>query len=471
MNKHVRLVEEQAEGAGTPLMVPLSKIRRYEGQPRRHFNKAEISELADDMGKNGQETPVSVCRDSDDPDGFVLIGGERRWRAFGVIAERTNTDPMLKCFVDTINDERHHFRKAFRDNVRRKDLIPVDEAEAYKRIYDESVEDNHREKVLEVVRESGKGSKHVENYLCVALLDAKVKALMDPELLEKQLTPIVAIDIAKSAQDPELQLELARAIIDGGLDLGQSRELIREKTGRQAYGLSGRERRASDEYAEFMLFLGRIQYRTGRMSARHVESFFKGRPQEDGDRQKAALILDGIIETLESLRNRVGGAKDAEALAATSRPAPTLPAPKPAAQEPAPKPPVMQDAKAGAASFLAKRAEGDLAPAPARAVHIPEPKVELKPASHYAPPRPPSGPMARKVVQAPSVMGRTDKEKTVTYEGSNGRLVTDKVSRVRYLEIWDSKQFKFQIEGKDRPDWMPSREEAAKIEDWNKFCQ
>jgi hypothetical protein len=74
-----------------------------------------------------------------------------------------------------------------------------------------------------------------------------------------------------------------------------------------------------------------------------------------------------------------------------------------------------------------------------------------------------------KVAPAPSVIGGTGKEKTVTFMGPNGRMVTDKVSKLKYLMLWDTKQLKFQIEGKERPEWMPTREGA--VEDWDKFCE
>ena len=95
--------DSEQTGLGRPLPVRLSRIERYENQPRRYFDQRGLEELADSLVERGQETPVKVCRHSARPGVFVLIGGERRWRAFGIIRERTGKD--VRVFMDRMGDD------------------------------------------------------------------------------------------------------------------------------------------------------------------------------------------------------------------------------------------------------------------------------------------------------------------------------------------------------------------------------
>jgi len=56
----------------------IEEIRPDRSQPRRHFDEAHIEELADSIRSKGVLLPLIVRRDSE---GYVLVAGERRWRA------------------------------------------------------------------------------------------------------------------------------------------------------------------------------------------------------------------------------------------------------------------------------------------------------------------------------------------------------------------------------------------------------
>jgi len=303
----LRVVETQEQGLGKPLPVKLSRIERFVGQPRRWFDPVTVGELADDIQINGQNTPVTVCKHSSKSGVFVLIGGERRWRAFGIIAERTSTDPMVGCFIDTVHDERHHFRKAFRDNLQREDLIPVDEAASYQRLYNESTRDSHHAKVVEVAHEAKKSTTHVENYLILHKLPDAVKELMNPERKkEDQLGTMVAIEIAKSTSDPALQMELAKEALDRNLGIIEARTLIRVKTGREGYGIAGRMRKPSDDYKAFKAFLGGIANRAHRIERTwDLDALYKSRPDEFGDRGHDVKTLRQIVQYFNSMIGKI----------------------------------------------------------------------------------------------------------------------------------------------------------------------
>jgi len=56
----------------------IEEIRPNRSQPRRHFDERQIEELAESIRSKGVLLPLIVRRDSD---GYVLVAGERRWRA------------------------------------------------------------------------------------------------------------------------------------------------------------------------------------------------------------------------------------------------------------------------------------------------------------------------------------------------------------------------------------------------------
>ena len=55
-------------------------------QPRRDFPKEELEQLAESIRQNGLLQPIVVRRDRD---GYVLVAGERRWRACKMAGLRT----------------------------------------------------------------------------------------------------------------------------------------------------------------------------------------------------------------------------------------------------------------------------------------------------------------------------------------------------------------------------------------------
>jgi len=303
----LQVVQNDEPGLGKPLPVKLSRIERYEGQPRRYFNPKSQEELADDIQINGQKTPVRVCKHSSRGGVFVLIGGERRWRAFGIIRERTGDDPIVNCFIDTVHDERHHFREAFLDNLQREDLIPSDEAAAYVRLYNESTAESHHAKVVEVAKVAKKSTSHVENYLHLARLPDSVKRLMDPELKkEEQLGTSIAVEISKSTTDPNVQLELARESIERNLGIVEARTLIHVKTGKTGYGVGGRMRKPSDDYKAFKQFLAQTLYRAQRIERTwELNVLYTTRPDEFGDRERDTATIKLVIGHFNDLLKQV----------------------------------------------------------------------------------------------------------------------------------------------------------------------
>lgn len=304
------IVEDDEEGGfGQPLPVKLSRIQRFEGQPRRYFDQKGLQYLADDILTNGQKTPVRVCKHSSQKGVFVLIGGERRWRSFGIIRDHTNIDPIVKCFIDTINDERHHFREALLDNLHREDLIPLDEAAAYKRLYDESIGQSHHAKIVEIAGIVKKSFTHVENYIYMHSLPDTIKKFMDPlRPKDERLSATAAIEIARSTNDSVLQLSIANEAIERNLGIVETKMLILIKTGKSGYGVGGRMRKPSDDYKAFKNFVGGTLNRMRRIhQLLDINGLYGTRDDEKGDREYDAKLVRQLISYLNEMHKAIKG--------------------------------------------------------------------------------------------------------------------------------------------------------------------
>lgn len=122
------LIPTSPSGISTSRDVPVESIRPNPEQPRRSFDQAELARLADSIATHGILQPVIVVQDGD---GYVLIAGERRWRAVAQLGHST-----IPAVVRTAN-EQDQLELALVENIQRSDLNALEEAHAYRHLIDE----------------------------------------------------------------------------------------------------------------------------------------------------------------------------------------------------------------------------------------------------------------------------------------------------------------------------------------------
>jgi len=109
----------------TVRMVPLQKIKPRDGfNPRADFDGERMAELVESVRQHGIITPLTLAPDGD---GFVIVAGERRYRA----AKQAKLKEVPAQVRDGDGDA---LTLAVAENVIRADLTPVEEAEAYRRL-------------------------------------------------------------------------------------------------------------------------------------------------------------------------------------------------------------------------------------------------------------------------------------------------------------------------------------------------
>jgi ParB family transcriptional regulator, chromosome partitioning protein len=169
----------------------IEEIRPDKAQPRRHFDEVHIEELAESIRSKGVLSPVIVRRSSQ---GYVLVAGERRWRAAQKAGLRE-----LPVMVREVS-EKEAFELALIENIQREDLNPVEEAEAYRRLIDE-----HGLTQEALAARVGKDRSTVANALRLLRLPEAIKrAIVTGELSMGHARALLAIadegDLKKAAE-------------------------------------------------------------------------------------------------------------------------------------------------------------------------------------------------------------------------------------------------------------------------------
>ena len=152
---------------GTLLSIPIEHLAPHPGQPRQHFDEAEIESLAASIREKGVVQPLVVRPGGDDGAPYEIVAGERRWRA----AQRAGLHE-LPAVVRELSDF-ESIEIALVENLQRRDLNPLEEASAYRRLIRDF---DHRQE--DVARALGKSRSHVANTVRLLDLPDAVKALV-----------------------------------------------------------------------------------------------------------------------------------------------------------------------------------------------------------------------------------------------------------------------------------------------------
>jgi ParB family chromosome partitioning protein len=100
---------KELESTGAPSRTPVSDIVPNPWQPRRVFNEAKLTELAESIREVGLMQPIVVRRAEEN---YQIVAGERRWRAHkmlgmeeikAVVVECSDADMAVLALVENIS--------------------------------------------------------------------------------------------------------------------------------------------------------------------------------------------------------------------------------------------------------------------------------------------------------------------------------------------------------------------------------
>ena len=163
-NRNTITQQKDTENNGL-LLVPIEKIFRDETQPRKEFDKDKIDELAQSIKKNGLIQPIILVKRNDD--NFMIVAGERRWRAAQIA--NLKTLPSLLIPDDLDKDE-----ISLIENIQRENLKISEEANAYQRLINKN--NYTHEDLANIV---GKSRSHITNLLRLLTLDKYFLSLLN----------------------------------------------------------------------------------------------------------------------------------------------------------------------------------------------------------------------------------------------------------------------------------------------------
>src|SRR5579864_4326778 len=198
---------QQDENRGGVREIEVSRIQRNPNQPRIQFGEDGLQELADSIRERGVLQPILLRPEGG---GFMIVAGERRWRA----AQRAQLHTIPAIVRDI--DESTVAELALIENIQREDLNPLEEADGYRQLIK-----RHGHTQDGVALLVHKSRSHVANLLRLLDLPEFVKQ----SLLQGDISMGHARAVA-TASDPE---GLTREVIRKGLSVRQAEERARKE--------------------------------------------------------------------------------------------------------------------------------------------------------------------------------------------------------------------------------------------------
>lgn len=225
---------EVAASGETPVRsdktAPIAELRPNPFQPRRSFDEEAIETLAESIRTNGLLQPILV-RSAAGHGGYEIIAGERRWRA----AQKAQLHEVPVVVRDMA--DREALEIAIVENVQRRDLTPLEEAEGYKRLMEEF---QHTQDAL--AKAVVKSRSHIANMLRLLQLPPSVQNMVQAGK--------ISAGHARALLNAEDVEGLAAQVAERGISVRETEKLAQEvkaaAAGEKAgNGQAARKQRAS----------------------------------------------------------------------------------------------------------------------------------------------------------------------------------------------------------------------------------
>jgi ParB family chromosome partitioning protein len=189
--------------------IPVSKIVPARWQARREFDEQALSELADSILTEGLLQPVVVRKTSE---GYELIAGERRWRAFKKLALKT-----IPARLVTASDASTAVMTLI-ENLQREGLNSVEEAVGFASLMRDF--NLTQEAVAERV---GKPRATVANSVRLLSLDREIQGYLAKGMLSTGHAKV----ILGLENDAERAL-VARRIVESGASVREAEAIVKK---------------------------------------------------------------------------------------------------------------------------------------------------------------------------------------------------------------------------------------------------
>jgi len=222
-------IKEYKVAGDSVLFIDINDIKPNSSQPRQFFNEEKIDELAVSITAHGVIQPI-VLKEADG--GYEIIAGERRWRAArkaglkrvpAILKELTKEQLMIISLIE---------------NIQREDLNPIEEAEAFQRMYKE-----FGLKQEDISRNVGKSRPYITNSLRLLKLPEEIqKMVLEGRLTNGHARALITIE------NVEKQILLAEKIATEELSVREAERLVQETSQKSKRAL----KKAAEKHADIL---------------------------------------------------------------------------------------------------------------------------------------------------------------------------------------------------------------------------
>lgn len=198
--------------------VDLDQIIPDPAQPRSDFDEESLSALAANLRAKGQLHPIHVCW-SEDAERWVIVSGERRWRAGRLAGLKT-----IDCFFhEQALSKSEMLELQLIENLLREDLRPLEEAKAFQALME--LNRWNGKQVAEALRIT---PSKVSRALALLDLPPDVQRLVDTGDVPSR----TAYQLSRLTDDSQ-QRELATQSALGGLSNTTAAQMVRQRPTRR----------------------------------------------------------------------------------------------------------------------------------------------------------------------------------------------------------------------------------------------
>jgi ParB family chromosome partitioning protein len=186
-------------------MLDIDRIRPSHYQPRGDFSGLEG--LAQSIKESGIIQPVVVRQETD---GFSLVTGERRWRAAQLAGLHRIPAVVRKLPEDRL------LEVALIENIQRKELNPIEEAQAY-----EVLLERMKLSQTEVARRIGRERSSIANSLRLLKLPQRIQ-----DMIREGLVTVGHAKAIMALSDAATQIKLANLVANELLSVRETEERV-----------------------------------------------------------------------------------------------------------------------------------------------------------------------------------------------------------------------------------------------------
>lgn len=177
-------------------------------QPRLTFDETSLKELAESIKQHGVIQPLVVRKIGDK---YEIIAGERRYKASQIAGLQKVPAVIMNL------DDQQSAEVAVVENIQRKDLSALEEAESYKKLLDKGYLTQEQ-----LATRMGKNQSTISNKLRLLGLQDEVKqALLNQKISERHARSLLSL------KDQDQQKEVLNKIISNKLTVRQTDDLIK----------------------------------------------------------------------------------------------------------------------------------------------------------------------------------------------------------------------------------------------------